>query len=251
VNHLILPGIDNLLNTVVSAITAFFATNLDDIFLLLLFFSRVDQRLKVGHVVAGQFLGFSVLVAVSLVGFWGGTMLPGPWIGLLGLLPISLGISQLIERLEAAPTESEELSSNSPWGKLEGWPLAEVIGVASVTMANGSDNISVYMPLMAHENSGQLLITLIIFGLLMGIWCLVAWKLTQAPILAQLLKQNGSQLIPVVLIGLGVLILVDSHTLEQRGLAVFAISCVGLMLLSLTRQLGELLQPGMALLRSR
>ena len=84
------------------------------------------------------------------------------------------------------------------------------------------------------------MVILVVFYLLMGAWCLIAWQLTQAPALADGLGRYGHQLIPFVLLGLGALILIDSHTLDHRGLAVFSLCCVGLMLSSVGRQLRQM-----------
>lgn len=113
----------------------------------------------------------------------------------------------------------------------------QVLGVAAVTVANGSDNVGVYMPLFAHATPSEVALTLVVFILMMGLWCLIAWRLIAAPGLAPVLLQHGDQLIPFVLIGLGGLILIDSHTLDHRGLAEIALGCLGMMVLSITRQL--------------
>lgn len=60
-----------------------------------------------------------------------------------------------------------------------------------------------------------------------------AYRLRQLPAIAQSLTQYGNQLVPYVLIGLGILILIDSHTLENRGLALLTLLLSGLCTLHL------------------
>jgi len=79
-----------------TGLTAFTATNLDDIVILLLFFSQVKPIFKRKHIVAGQYLGFAALVLISLPGFFGSFLLPRPWIGMLGILPTAIGINRLL-----------------------------------------------------------------------------------------------------------------------------------------------------------
>jgi len=69
--------------------------------------------------------------------------------------------------------------------------------------------------------------------LLVGVWCYVAYQLTRMSAIATLLVRYGNSLVPFVLMGLGTLILLDSHTLENRGLTVVtvAISCLWLLIL--------------------
>ena len=233
-----------MLQQVLTAGGAFTATNLDDIVILVLFFSRLDQRLRPIHVVSGQVLGFSLLVLISLVGFLGQSLLPATWLGLLGLLPISLGVSRLIEGLAsqgADPGGEPQLPLTrlplAALGLPPSWAVAEVLGIASLTVANGSDNISVYMPLFAHASPTELGITLLTFAAGVGLWCLVAWRLTRSPWLASVLSRCGDRCIPVVLITLGTLIVIDSHTLEQPWLALITYSCLAVMAASLLQPL--------------
>jgi cadmium resistance protein CadD (predicted permease) len=254
---LTLPELQSALGTSVSA---FCASNLDDIVLLLFFFSSTGQQHRPVHVVAGQYLGFALLVLASLVGFVGGQIVPTPWIGLLGLLPISLGVSRMIDSLdptahdgkpEASASSALTHPSSRSW--LGRWrlPWPQVFAIAAVTVANGGDNVGLYMPLFAHCTPGQLLITLAVFFVMVGLWCALAWQLVQTPGLAQLLSQYGQQLVPFVLIGLGALILIDSHTLQHRGLATLALTGIGVMALSLMRQLQQQLDPLPMISRSR
>jgi cadmium resistance transport/sequestration family protein len=227
-----------------AAISAFTATNLDDIVLLLLFFSQVGPGLRPAHIVAGQYLGFSLLVVASLGGVFGAMLLPPSWLGLLGLVPVSLGVSNLIALVQADDTRPDADGKGVLDPQvLKGWPFASVLSVAAVSVANGGDNIGIYLPLFAHASRPGLVLTLAVFFLMVGFWCLAAWRLTQAPVVAQLFAHYGRPLVPFVLIGLGLLILADSHTLDHRGLAVFSLACIGVMTLSLARQLRSILPP--------
>lgn len=84
-----------LLQTIISAISAFIATNLDDIIILMFFFSQVNSQklnLNIRHIVLGQYLGFVAILLLSLPGFFGGLVISKNWTGLLGLVPIFIGI---------------------------------------------------------------------------------------------------------------------------------------------------------------
>ena len=65
---------------IVTGITTFIATNIDDIIILMLFFSQLNRQLTVQQIVLGQYLGFTALVLASLVGFLGGLIIPKIWI---------------------------------------------------------------------------------------------------------------------------------------------------------------------------
>ncbi len=213
-----------------TGITAFIATNLDDIVILLLFFSQVNAAFRRRHIVAGQYLGFGMLVLMSLPSFFGNLIFPRPWIGMLGIVPIAIGINRLLSPEEnESETDAETQPSENPW--LSSFLSPQTYSVAAITFANGGDNIGIYMPLFASSTWESLLTILGVFFSLVGVWCYSAYQLTRVPAIAHTLTRYGHQLIPFVLIGLGLLILVDSHTLENRGLAVItlAISCLCLL----------------------
>jgi|694.fasta_scaffold132339_3 cadmium resistance protein CadD (predicted permease) len=241
-----------------TAASAFSATNLDDIFVLTLLFSRLDHQLRAVHVVGGQLIGFTLLVLVSLSAYLGRALLPLPWLGLLGLLPISLGVSALLESWTGQDSGGD--SSSEPEGPLSlpsppALPLAALgrgfwapLGaVALLTMANGSDNIGVYLPLFARASAAEVGVTLITFAVGLGLWCLLAWQLTKVPGVARGLRQQAGWLVPVVLIVLGCVVLADSHCLEQPLPALIALISLAVMALSLLR-LVESLDPAAPLL---
>lgn len=214
-----------------TGLTAFTVTNLDDIVILLLFFSQVNAVFRRRHIVAGQYLGFAALVLASLPGFFGSLLFPRPWIGLLGILPIALGISRL---LNSDDDDNNEVESSEP-GILSSVLSPQTYSVAAVTFANGGDNVGIYMPLFANSSLESLLVILGTFFLLVGVWCYAAYRLTQVPAIAETLTRYGNHLVPFVLIGLGVLILIDSHTLENRGLTVLTLVISGFCVLTLSR----------------
>lgn len=97
------------------SIIAFAATNIDDIIILLLFFSQIDSNFRRRHIFIGQYLGFTAIIILSLPGFFGGLVIQREWIGLLGILPIAIGIKQLVNREEEG-TEVQTVNTeyNSP-----------------------------------------------------------------------------------------------------------------------------------------
>jgi cadmium resistance transport/sequestration family protein len=223
-----------LLTAIPTGITAFCATNLDDILILLLFFTQVGTHFRRRQIVTGQYLGFAALVLASLPGFLGGLLLPRPWIGLLGLVPIFIGLSRLLNPEEE---ENNEVSALAPQDSpsLGGFLSAQTYGVAAITFANGGDNIGIYMPLFASCSWESLAIILGEFFLLVGVWCYAAYQLTKIQMIAENLTRYGNFIIPFVLMGLGILILIDSHTLEHRGLTVLALILSAVCLATLLR----------------
>jgi cadmium resistance protein CadD (predicted permease) len=220
------------LQPVLEATTAFSATNVDDLFILMLFFSRRDHSFPTWQVVGGQYLGMASLLAISLLAVVGRMAIPEGWIGLLGLFPISLGLSQLAESLDNNASEVEDplAGSGMPW-------VAGLLGVASLTIANGSDNISVYMAMLATSDPLRLKVFPLVFAVLTALWCLLAWRLTQTDLLAKPLRRLQRDLAPLLLVVIGALVLHDSHLSRHPPLALVALACLGVMVASLLRQL--------------
>ena len=220
------------MNELVTAITtgaiAFIATNIDDIVILLLFFSQINANFRSRHIVAGQFLGFTVLLIFSLSGLFGGLVLSKNWIGLLGLLPISIGISSLVNWEEDSSEEILPVIQEAESSTITSFFSTQAYSVAAVTIANGSDNISVYVPLFASSNLESFLVIIGLFFFLLGVWCYVAYKLTKNRVIADVLTRYVNNLVPFILIGLGAFIVLKSEALSLIKLAA---SCFCLMIL--------------------
>ena len=206
-----------ILPTLLSSIAAFVATNIDDLIILMLFFAQVSSTLRPQHIVAGQYLGFTVLILASLPGFFGGMFISKPMIVLLGLLPVVLGLRQLFGTNAGADNEPTVATAVPPR------PIApflhpQTYSVAAVTFANGGDNIGIYVPLFASCSWSGLGITLAMFFALVGLWCAIAYLFASHRTLAPLLHRYSDRLVPVVLIVLGIYILLENGSWQLLGI---------------------------------
>lgn len=210
---------NNLLAAFTEGIIAFLATNIDDIIILLLFFSQVDVKFRSRHILIGQYLGFTVIIIASLPGFFGGLVVPREWIGLLGLLPIAIGIKQLLD-WETEATEVQTVSSDFQQPSYKNPILSFIVSilhpqtykVTAVTIANGGDNISIYIPLFAGQSFASLGVILMVFFVMLGLLCAVAYLLSRQTIIAYSLSRYGQHIVPFVLIGLGLFIMYERGT---------------------------------------
>ena len=123
--------ITSVLAAIVASVTTFAATNVDDLFLLSVFFAR---RESMRRVIAGQYLGFAGIVALSMFGFWAALAIPLAWFRFLGFLPLAIGIKRLLHTRKA----EVPVASNF-----------KVLSIAAITLANGGDNLGVYVPFFA------------------------------------------------------------------------------------------------------
>lgn len=192
-----------MLQSIITAILAFVSTNIDDIFVLMLFFGL--RKYSTSQIFAGQYIGIFTLVAISVLGAFVGALIDPRYIGLLGLFPIYLAIKQIIEVTKAKRETSEELHVSE---KMQG-----TFAVAGVTIANGGDNIGVYVPLLSTLKREGMPILLVVFAAMVLLWCLIAQYLAQHRLLAISLNRYAHIVMPLVLFALGIFILYESDSL--------------------------------------
>jgi cadmium resistance protein CadD (predicted permease) len=183
------------LGLVGQAVGMFVVTNIDDLLVLALFFGRTPAR----RVVLGQYLGFGATLVVSVLGALGAGLLPPSLIPYLGLLPLALGLHaawQLVRRRD----DDDDPRPDQGIGVLQ---------VAAVTFANGGDNIGVYVPVFAVAGVGGMIGYSVVFLVGVAVWCTAGWFLAGRPLVARALSRWGHIVLPVVLIGLGLVILVN------------------------------------------
>lgn len=182
------------------AVGLFAVTNIDDILILALFFAQgAGHRHTLRNVAAGQYLGFVALLAAAVAAAFGATFLPDAAVPYLGVLPLALGVKAAVEAYRHRHDDEDEASARrGPPG---------IVEVASVTVANGGDNIGVYVPVFATAGTGGMIGYAVVFLLLVAVWVAAGRFFATRPVIARALSRWGHVLLPVVLIGLGLVIL--------------------------------------------
>lgn len=218
----------SLVTAIPTGVTAFTATNIDDIVILMLFFAQINARFRRQDILVGQYLGFTALIIASLCGFFGSLIVPQRWIGLLGLIPIAIGLSRLLNE-EGDASEAGEETAPPEHSAIASFFSPQAYSVAAITIANGGDNIGIYVPLFASSDLPSLLVIIFVFFLLIAVWCYAADKLTQQPAIANVLTRYGNTLVPFVLIGLGVFIVLESSALTPLALVASCLCLMGIV----------------------
>jgi cadmium resistance protein CadD (predicted permease) len=191
---------------VAEAAGLFAVTNIDDIVVLSLFFGRsAGQHGAARRIAAGQYLGFTVLLTVTVAAAYGAALLPGSAIAYLGFLPLALG-------LRAAWQAWKDRQDGSGGGEREeGQDGPKTLQVAAVTVANGSDNIGVYLPVFARSGIAGITVYVVVFLLLVGAWCAAGWFFATRAGVAEVIGRWGHILHPLVLVALGLFILIQGR----------------------------------------
>jgi cadmium resistance protein CadD (predicted permease) len=185
------------------AIAVFASTNIDDIVLLTAFFG--DVRLRRMSIVAGQFLGICILTTVSALVASASLIIPSGWAALLGIVPLGLGLRDLwVLRRDRS---SDDDHGATPAGRVFDRRIdSQILGISAVTVANGGDNLGVYIPLFAN-NLAVVPLFAAVFVAMTAVWCGVGYLFVNNPVGAALVGRFGRILLPVVLIVIGVYIL--------------------------------------------
>ncbi|GBO52405.1 cadmium resistance transporter [Pseudanabaena sp. lw0831] len=211
----------NLESAIATGAAVALATTFDDNIYLTSFFGRVSRTFRPRHVVVGEFLGLTILISVSLVGFFMGMIVSDMWVGLLGVLPIMIGIHQLmskedddnsdvIEEVEKIHTEvGRPRIKQSLWSTIRD---PKTHRVTAVHVSNGGNNVAVYIPLFASSSLPSLGVILTMCYMTIGFWCFCSYNLTRFPGISVLIARYGRKIAPFVLIWLGLSIIVKNES---------------------------------------
>jgi cadmium resistance protein CadD (predicted permease) len=209
-----------MLSLTLLAIAAYAATNIDNLFVLLAFLADAGAERR--RVIVGQCAGSLVLIAGSLVLAGLLTHLPAGYVGLLGMLPIGAGLSKAWERFGPGHARIHDDDAREP---VIGKPVSAGFGtqasrgsswwtVACVALANGSDNVAVYVPLYASHSHGDRAFISLVFVAMIGLWCAAAVQLVEHPLLGAPIRRYGTALLPLILLAIGASVIAQNDTLR-------------------------------------
>ena len=185
-----------MITSIFTSIIAYISTNIDDIFVIMILLAQAAKGAK-GRLVAGHFLGVGILTVVSMLGALGLQNLPLKYVGILGLVPIGLGIKAWFKR------DDEETEAKA----------VGLLSMAMITMGNGADNIGVYIPLFTGFSGAERIGAVIVFSVMTALWVFLANTLAEFPKVKSVIEKYKTIAIPLVFIALGVFIILDSGLL--------------------------------------
>ncbi|WP_436531631.1 cadmium resistance transporter [Actinoplanes sp. HUAS TT8] len=190
------------LGVIGQAVGLFAVTNIDDIVILALFFAQGAGHPNTTRTIAiGQYLGFAGILVVAVAAAFGATFLPSQVVPYLGLLPLALGVKAAVQAWRHRRDEEDDEGT--------GGGAPAFAAVAAVTFANGGDNIGVYVPVLATAGAAGMTVYVVVFLILVAVWVAAGRFFATRPIIARALSRWGHVVLPVVLIGIGLLILAE------------------------------------------
>lgn len=195
--------------TLISAITVFIATSIDYIIILVVLFSQFKkQKNGVKNIGLGQYLGLTILIAISLLAATGLALFPQHWIGLLGLIPIYIGLKVLFESEDEDDEEEEIIESSSKFSKL-------FLSVTVISLAAGGDNLGVYIPYFTTLNTFELAVTIITFYVLSAGLLYVCYRLSTFKAVSVTVEKYERIVVPIVFVALGIMIMYENETFKM------------------------------------
>ena len=196
--------------TIISAISVYISTSIDYLIIVFILFAQLSQNKQKWHIYAGQYLGTGLLVGASLVAAYVVNFVPEEWmVGLLGLIPIYLGIRFAIVG-EDAEEEEEEIIERLEQSKANQlfWT------VTLLTIASGGDNLGIYIPYFASLDWSQTLVALLVFVIGIIIFCEISRVLSSIPLIFETIEKYERIIVPLVFILLGLYIMYENGTIE-------------------------------------
>lgn len=198
-----------MIQTIVTAAILYIATAVDLLVILLIFFAKAKTKKEYRDIYIGQYVGSVTLIVVSLFFAFVLNYVPEKWIlGLLGLIPIYLGIKVAIY----GDSDGEERAKK----ELNEKGLSKLVGtVAIVTIAScGADNIGLFVPYFVTLSVTNLLITLFVFLILIFFLVFTAQKLANIPGVGEIVEKFSRWIMAVIYIALGLFIIIENDTIQ-------------------------------------
>lgn len=198
-----------MVQNVVTSIILYSGTAVDLLIILMLFFAKRKSRKDIINIYLGQFLGSVSLILLSLLFAFVLNYIPSKEIlGLLGLIPIFLGLKVLL----LGDSDGEAIAKDG----LRKDNKNLIFLVAMITFAScGADNIGVFVPYFITLNLANLIVALLTFLVMIYLLVFSAQKLAQVPSVGETLEKYSRWFIASVYLGLGIYILIENNVFDM------------------------------------
>ena len=193
---------------ITTAAVAYVSTNVDGYALLLGFVSH--PRYRPVEVVAGQFASMAAQLAICIAIALSGRLTPGPFIGLVGIVPFALGLIRIAQRRGDAAAHGQA-SSHRAHSKSHSF--GRVATVCAVATSGAIDNVFVYASVLMGRTPPDAIVTGCVFAVLTAALCLCAYATTSAGGAFARLRSTAGRLAPFMTTAIGLSVLVRFGTL--------------------------------------
>jgi cadmium resistance transport/sequestration family protein len=177
--------------------------------ILVVLFAQVKNRKGgVRDIVLGQYLGFTVLIIISLLASFGIAFIPQQWIGLLGLIPIFIGLKVLFEKDEGDEEDEEIIESTNRFSNF-------ILSVTVIMLAAGGDNLGVYIPYFTVLNTIELIVTIVIYYIAAAVLLYLCQRVSAVKGISETVEKYEKIIVPIVFLALGIMIMSENGTFSM------------------------------------
>jgi cadmium resistance protein CadD (predicted permease) len=195
---------DSIMAIIPIAAGAYIATNVDNFILLIALLAR--YRNHTSNVVAGY---LTCMLILGIVGYWIGAaanIMPVEYLGLLGIVPISIGAIELIRlRHGKAKVYAARAKSTDRVQKVFMTTLISQLG-------NGADTIVLFGILFADSMRSADIMVILTLAVMAVIFALGGIYAVRHPALGEFFDRYAHRAMPFVLIIVGIYVLANTAT---------------------------------------
>ncbi|HEL1585804.1 TPA: cadmium resistance transporter [Streptococcus suis] len=175
------------------------STSIDYFLILLLLFSQAKKPGEKRTIYFGQLLASFILILLSSILSQVANIFLADWIlGLLGLVPILLGVRILFEN---------EVETEIPDSKIG------LLSVIFISLASGVDNLGIFTPYFTTLSTLETLLTASLILLETVAICYLAEKFGSLHSISEFIEKYEKMILPTIFIVLGIYILFEFGTM--------------------------------------
>lgn len=180
-----------------TVVLAFFATNIDDMIILIFLFSLGAKYFTKNQIVIGQQMGMVSVLLLCFFILWGISFIDKEHLRFLGIIPIFLGLKEFFSKKNGEILEQFENSKRSG-----------ILKVMLLTLMNSGDNIGIYVPLFSKMNYIYLFFVGILYLLFTFLWCLLAWYISKKMINLEKIELYAHKIFSLAFMAIGIYIII-------------------------------------------
>ncbi|MDD2243012.1 MAG: cadmium resistance transporter [Dysgonamonadaceae bacterium] len=195
-----------MISIIFSALFTYIATSIDELPILFMLYTKKSNRGKARIITGAYFLGTFILVGIGVLGAFGlGLFIPHKILGLLGLIPIAIGIKVFFEKEDDEEKEAEKVMSKHS---------SLILQILAITIGLGTDDLAVYIPLFTALSGTEFLVMTIVFAIATALLCFISFKLTSIKPLTQFIEKFEHPIVGAIFVLVGFFILYETGNLS-------------------------------------
>ncbi len=194
---------------VCASFIAYLTTEIDDLIIMLILFSKASRKSERAVIIVGKYIGTLLVAGCSAIFASYISMINTAWLGLLGLVPIAIGIKSAADSIRRRKKDETEITERFSIGS----DIVMCLEVILITLASSGDNVAVYISFFTAVHGYEYIVVAAVFTILQGLWCFLAIKIITERSIKQYIDQSSKILVPLLFITLGIYIMVKDGTI--------------------------------------